>query len=133
MLKEFNEYMCKIFESFKVNESSLIEICQKELSLKELAHLHLGINYKKLLATYSLGQRKGELLRNNLEKEYVRKWMEINKFHSLDGKKNYLLDDIMGEICEDRDLLVANSVIQWLGSNVGMEFVKSVLENNKIE
>lgn len=78
-----------------------------------------GINHKRLKAS-----------QNKLEKKFSRRWNKIN------SGNHAILDYILSEdnLSEDnhqvgpsdRDQEVAATVIQWLGTEVGREFLDSV-------
>jgi len=71
--------------------------------------------------------------REELEKKFVSEWREFNKdlfTGKLDYKHlTYLLSPRQPELEDpsDRDIQVAETVIQWLGSPVGQAFLKRVM------
>lgn len=72
------------------------------------------------------------LRQNKLETKFALAWQEIN-LNKNGGTRtiDYILnekDQRFVDKCSKRDLLVANTIIQWLGSPVGESFVRSVLE-----
>lgn len=74
---------------------------------------------------------------NPLEKEFVKEWRELNKnvwTSRLDYKHLiYIVSPNQPELAaiSDRDIQIAETVIQWLGSTVGQYFVKTVMKNEK--
>jgi hypothetical protein len=70
---------------------------------------------------------------NPLEKAFAEKWQDANT--GIMGRVRTTLDYLMDETnrgnpdppLSDRDWLVANTVIQWLGSPVGQNFLVSVI------
>ena len=82
------------------------------------------------------GLRQYRFEDNPMEREFAEEWERINVSQAdgtLDGRQtlDYLLADDCnrpaGEVT-DRDRVVAATVIQWLGSPVGMEFLRRLLE-----
>ncbi len=75
--------------------------------------------------------------REPLEENFVRKWRELNKncmTDELEYKHLYYLLSLGHDLSDitDRDIQVAETVIQWLGSSVGQSFIRSV-EQSLIE
>ncbi len=76
---------------------------------------------------------------NPLEKKFVMKWREDNKFTtgSSDSHPCKMLQYLMSpeqpkmEEISHRDIVVAESVIQWLGSPVGQSFLVNVIKDEK--
>ena len=63
-----------------------------------------------------------------VEKAYAEKWVEHNHNYRM---LEYLLsptNDREKTTMTDRDMYVANKVIQWLGSSCGSAFIRSVVE-----
>ena len=115
-------YINSIIDTYNISEEELIE--RVELNDTNDVNNHFGINYKRLLTRNIFGNR--DYLRNNLEKEFVREWIYRNNFFEANNNK-FLADVILDKNCNTRELEIVNSVIQWLGTNVGISFVKSVL------
>jgi hypothetical protein len=125
-LKPFSDMICSINESYKITEEQLIQKCEKldTNNKKEIAHSFLGNSYKRLCRKSYF---TGEISRNNLEKEFVREWIYKNNQYSHNGKgENYLADHILGRQCSEEELITMSTVIQWLGTNVGMNFIEKV-------
>lgn len=85
------------------------------------------------------GLSQHRLSSNPLEKKYAEAWEEINT-DRIDGRLNgrstldYLLSgksNIQNGEVTDRDRQVAATVIQWLGSPVGQEFINKVLDRKE--
>lgn len=72
-----------------------------------------------------LGQDAGRLFQEGreLERAFVAAWITMNEKNYANGR---LLDIIMGEnwTVTKRDSQVAATIIQWLGTNVGMGFLR---------
>ena len=75
---------------------------------------------------------------NPLEKAFAEEWEELNTTY--DGEQNgrcildYLLSEDANHPCgevTDRDREVAATVIQWLGSPVGLSFVMGVIDSGE--
>ena len=70
--------------------------------------------------------------REPLEKRFAKKWQETNKLAGAPTHLGHLLGDGTGKgpatWVTERDHLVAATVIQWLGSNVGQSFLSDVLK-----
>lgn len=128
-LKPFSEMLNNINESYKITEEELIQKCEKldSNNKKEIAHSFLGNSYKRL---FRKDYFTGEISRNNLEKEFVREWIYQNNKVSQNGKgKEYLSDHILGRQCSEDELITMSTVIQWLGTSGGMDFIKKVTKN----
>lgn len=73
---------------------------------------------------------------NPLEKAFAEKWQDANTgpMGRVRTNLDYLMDPSnRGEPnppLSDRDWLVANTVIQWLGSPVGQNFIRDVILSN---
>ncbi len=71
------------------------------------------------------GKRRRRCKNNPLEKRFAEEWEQINLKDS-NGTLNYLLSETinypLGRVSE-RDRMVAATVIQWLGSPVGQQFI----------
>ena len=61
---------------------------------------------------------------NPLEQIYARKWKEENERRT--GRPTPLIFYLLDGDVSDRDAEVAATVIQWLGSNLGRQFVWNV-------
>ena len=75
---------------------------------------------------------------NALEAQFALAWQAQNITAGLAGAAtvDYLLhtgDQANPQLCSDRDRIVANTVIQWLGSPVGQSFVQGVLDSESEE
>ena len=69
---------------------------------------------------------EGSSMGNHLEREFARKWKDLQGGDTLAyilSPKNKRDDGSVSDL----DEVVAATVIQWLGSNVGQCFLKSVL------
>lgn len=66
---------------------------------------------------------------NALEIRYARAWERENK----DSIQRGLLELLLTDGVSDRDREVAATLIQWLGSDVGQDFVRRVLRKKKKE
>ena len=75
--------------------------------------------------------------REPLEKKFVKEWRIFNQngMGGIDYKHlSYLLDKSHGQVpsylsdISDRDIQVAETVIQWLGSTVGQHFIENVMK-----
>lgn len=66
---------------------------------------------------------------NPMENRFAAKWQEENDRTIGNGLLEYLLGDgsKAARDVTDRDRLVAATVVQWLGSQVGQHFLKKVL------
>lgn len=119
------EYLSNVTNSFKVSEEKLFQIVENidENSVEQLSENHLGMSCKRLLRKSYF---TGEIVRNNLEKEFVKQWIFNNNFHEVSSKKFYA-DTILDKHCDERELIIVNTVIQWLGTPCGISFIKSVL------
>jgi len=80
------------------------------------------------------GKSQHRMKDNELEKTFAEEWEKLNtdrngKLNGM-GTLDYLLAETInypsGEVT-DRDRVVAATVVQWLGSPVGSEFVKRVV------
>ena len=70
--------------------------------------------------------RLGSKAGNPREVALMRQWWLVNNgdgFHL----RTPLLSHLIGEKFSDRDAQVAATVIQWLGTNVGMSFIEDVV------
>lgn len=73
-----------------------------------------------------VGMHPCRLEHNPIEAEFAEAWREANKYGRV---LEYLLSpDNRPEPVSLRDEIVAATVIQWLGSPVGQNFVRSILE-----
>lgn len=61
---------------------------------------------------------------NPREVAFAEQWAKINHRHLSRPQLEYLIPDNFTE----RDAQVAATVIQWLGTNVGMSFIRDVME-----
>ena len=125
----FLKFLKETNESYKISEKRLIRKCEslKSENTKKVAHSHLGLNFKRLLYCHQIGQHKGQLLTNNLEKQFARSWICLNRQYSQNGNgKDYVHDHILGRTATDEELIIMNTVIQWLGTAVGMNFIETV-------
>jgi len=94
----------------------------------------------KLRRKYA-GLNTHRLASNHLEAQFAIAWQQQNEVASAPGMEradtlDYILhqgDQRFPVRCSDRDRQVANSVIQWLGSPVGEDFVLSVLAGDDDE
>ena len=128
-LKPFSEMLDSINESYKITEEELIQKCEKldPNNKKEIAHSFLGNSFKRLPRKNHF---TGEINRNNLEKEFAREWIYQNNRVSQNGKcKDYLADHILGRKCTEDELITISTVIQWLGTNGGIDFIEKVTKN----
>ena len=72
-----------------------------------------------------IGKNTHRLSSNPLEKTFHDAWKEENKYGNL---LEYILGDNNEKaVLSNRDEMVAASVVQWLGSPVGEDFVRSIL------
>jgi hypothetical protein len=120
------EYLANLLSGFRMTEKQLITLAEKtnEGDIYQMTRNHLGLSFKRLLRQKTLS--KG-LLDNNLEKQFVIEWIYRNKKVSINSAgKDYLPDQILGRKATDEELLAINTTIQWLGTNVGMDFIQSV-------
>jgi hypothetical protein len=124
----FFEMMGDISKKWKVSEKKLISIVEKINvgDIKKLAKNHLGINHKRVLQKNIFGPNAGKLRNNNLEKEFIRTWMYKNKRSESMGDNKLVLDNILDRHATDEELVIANSVIQWLGTFGGESFLNDV-------
>lgn len=78
------------------------------------------------------GKSQHRFKQNPLEEMYATAWEEINTDrYGHNTTLDYMLAEDNNRPCgevTDRDRVVASTVIQWLGSPVGQNFVKDVLE-----
>ena len=127
-LKPFSDMLSGINESYKITEEQLIQKCEKldSSNKKEIAHSFLGNSFKRLPRKNYFS---GEINRNNLEKEFVREWIYKNNQVSQNGRgKDYLADHILGRQCSEDELITMSTVIQWLGTSGGIDFIQSVIK-----
>jgi len=75
---------------------------------------HLGFNSDRL----------SEAADNPREVAFAQQWSSLNMPVARIGTP--LLQHLIGEKFTGRDAMVAATVIQWLGSNVGMSFIQDV-------
>ena len=75
---------------------------------------------------------------NQMEEEFAKEWevLNTNRAGKLDGMGtlDYLLAEEVNHPCgevTDRDREVAATVIQWLGSPVGLSFVMGVIDSGE--
>lgn len=130
-LKPFSDMLFSINESYKITEEQLIEKCNNinESDNKKIAHSFLGNSFKRLPRKNHF---TGEISRNNLEKEFVREWIYQNNRVSQNGKgKEYLADHILGRKCTEDELITISTVVQWLGTSGGIDFIEKVTKNFK--
>ena len=81
------------------------------------------------------GMSQHRFKQNPLEEKFAKKWEEMNTINHSIG--NNLLDYMLaednnrpqGEV-KRRDRVVAATVVQWLGSPVGQNFLNEVLKGN---
>lgn len=57
---------------------------------------------------------------NSREAAFAEEWLR-------EQEEGHLLASLMNEQITERDAMVAATVIQWLGSNVGMSFLENVI------
>ena len=84
------------------------------------------------------GLNHGRTQREATEKAFVEVWRKINEEASgpINDFPHRLLEHILSpnqpqmEVISDRDVVVAETVIQWLGSNVGQNFLKEVVNKS---
>lgn len=132
-VKPYLEILSSINESYKVSEEQLLEKCEKlDISNKsEVSNSFLGNSFKRLCRKNYFTK---EISRNNLEKEFVREWIYKNNKTSQNGSgKEYLADQILGKRCTEDELIIISTVIQWLGTNGGMDFIESVTKTEFIK
>lgn len=74
------------------------------------------------------GLNTDRLRSNPLEKDFAEVWAEENTAERRNPLLAYILDRSGGMpmIPSDRDWVVANTVVQWLGSTVGQAFLRDV-------
>ncbi len=93
----------------------------------KLTRKHRGLNIHRLRS-------------NPKELQFALAWQTQNHNATAGGMEyradtlDYLLhqgDQRFPTLCSDRDRIVANSVIQWLGSPVGEAFIRDVLDTEK--
>ena len=122
------KYIGEIAKSWECSEKKLVSLCEKtkQNDIKKLSKFHLGLDYKRLLSRHVLGPNIGKLRTNNFEKEFVRSWIYKNKRSAAMGDNKFLLDNILGRIASDDELVIANTLIQWLGTDGGVSFLNSV-------
>jgi len=86
----------------------------------------------ELIEIKHVGHNHQRLSREPLEKIFADEWRELNSgiargqgplAYMLAENRNYPRDEVT-----DRDAMVAATVIQWLGSNVGQCFLSGVME-----
>ena len=72
---------------------------------------------------------------NPLESKFLKAWKECNNKYDGRDTIDYILsknkDHHFPDIATDRDREVAATLIQWLGSPVGQNFIRSVLDNER--
>lgn len=83
------------------------------------------------------GHNHHRLEREPLERLFADEWRELNTGHGRGhGPLAYMLAEDRnhprGEVTE-RDAMVAATVIQWLGSNVGQCFLREVMSKHQGE
>tara|TARA_R100000656_G_scaffold104176_3_gene76344 strand:+ start:12994 stop:13572 length:579 start_codon:yes stop_codon:yes gene_type:complete len=80
------------------------------------------------------GRSRHRIKDNPLEKRFADMWEKLNGFDPGRGILSYLLanDNNRPDDVNERDAEVAATVIQWLGSPVGMGFVRDVLQLDKM-
>ena len=79
------------------------------------------------------GLRQYRFEKNPLERLFAEEWENSNKYYQL---LNYIICYNLGDdkqILSDRDIEVAATIIQWLGSDVGQYFINHVMNNVKKE
>lgn len=83
------------------------------------------------------GHNHHRLSRERLEKIFADEWRELN---SGNGRGHGPLAYMLAEDCNnprnevtERDAMVAATVIQWLGSNVGQSFLNNVMSKHQEE
>jgi len=84
---------------------------------------HLAQESQPYPATEHLGferfRHRGE--HDNAERTIQAAWLDMN---TREGSPCEVLDGILGEFSTARDARVAGTVIQWLGSSVGMAWLR---------
>ncbi len=71
------------------------------------------------------GKHADRYRREPVEEHFALQWQKINMLHGGPAEARTLLADLLGDGCRqpafpsNRDRLVANTVIQWLGSPTG--------------
>ncbi len=131
--KPFSDMLGRINDSYIISEEQLLEKCDKlDISNKSLvANSFLGNSFKRLCRKNYFTK---EISRNNLEKEFAREWIYRNNKTSQNGiGKEYLADQILGKTCNNDELILISTVIQWLGTNVGMDFIEKVIKTEFIK
>ena len=131
--KPFSDMLGSINESYTISEEQLLEKCEKlDISNNSLiANSFLGNSFKRLCRKNYFTK---EISRNNLEKEFGREWIYRNNKTSQNGSgKEYLADQILGKTCNNDELILISTVIQWLGTNVGMDFIEKVTKTEFIK
>ncbi len=93
----------------------------EETRMTQLEKKHQGLGMHRLKS-------------NALEAQFALAWQGQSNPAGLTGPDtiDYLLhtgDQTNPKRCSERDRIVANTVIQWLGSPVGQSFVRGVLDN----
>lgn len=79
-----------------------------------------------------LGYHAGRLRRSALERRFHKQWKRHNEY-SIATTKQSLLEGILKDPTTDRvdvgqrEWSAVNTVIQWLGSEVGVEFIVDIL------
>lgn len=61
---------------------------------------------------------------NPREVAFAEQWLKINT----QALSKPLLEYLLSEYPTERDAQVAATVVQWLGTNVGMSFIRDVME-----
>ncbi len=131
--KPFSDMLGSINESYTISEEQLLEKCEKlDISNKSIvANSFLGNSFKRLCRKNYFTK---EISRNNLEKEFASEWIYRNNKTSQNGSgKEYLADQILGKPCNNDELILISTVIQWLGTNVGMDFIEKVTKTEFIK
>ena len=129
------EIVSKILQMNKpLSEDKITRIIQKAVdSQKDVNFLDkntLGLNCERIIRTFILGSKKGLRLDNNSELEYTQLWMHKNNT-SLKFGRVFFHDFILGGKSTQEERVAMNTLIQWLGTPVGEEFVESVLKIKK--
>lgn len=82
------------------------------MNYTELANKRQGLRHKRISENIEHGFNKTE-----------------ESFHNEWSSQKDFLKGILGKEPSNRDEVVAATVVQWLGSNVGMAFVEKALNN----
>lgn len=112
--------------TFTIEVSEEADNIQKAWRQVEKRIEEYGFGYTTFFKGATEGVNKHRFKDNPMEKAFLDTWRKYNMTRSLE---HLLSNDNKSVIVCDRDIMVAETLIQWLGSPVGLSFLKEVIEN----